>query len=163
MKLMLEQKNITDVVDFGPYYSYEHTEERYLINSLVNHFDNIIEKVNIICHSMGCNIGLILAKERASKINKAIFLSPELQKTSRRGKRIPKMRILHGLTPKNDFSIERPVNMGILSKLRLYKVFNQRRTLALQSLDIASQTRKFPFSFFLKTKLKLNLKIPKEL
>ena len=135
MKNRLENNGIPNVVDFGPYNVYENMEDEELISLLCENFDKLGDNTNIICHSMGCNLGLILAKERSSKIKKAVFLSPELQKTTRREKRVAKLRILHGLTPTNDFSVERPVNMGILAKLKLYKVFKQTQKLALESLD----------------------------
>lgn len=136
----LEREGVPNVIDFGPYYCYEKYEGEKLLSYLCNSFDNRTEgdDVNIICHSMGCNMGLILAKERSSQIKKAVFISPELRKSTRKEKQIADLRIKTGIAVKYDFSNEKKVKMGVFDKIKLYEVFKQTRKIALENLDSMS-------------------------
>lgn len=132
----LRGHGIHDNVDFGSYQSYQSLDDENLVQQLNDHFDDIssLEKVNLICHSMGCNVGLILARERSSQIGKAVFLSPELYSNSRLEKRRAKLRVYRGEFD-NDFSIAHHPKQGIFSSFQLYKVFKQTRKMAQESLD----------------------------
>lgn len=44
------------------------------------------EKVNLICHSMGCNFGYLIKRRENIDINKLIFVSPEFVSTTKKGK-----------------------------------------------------------------------------
>lgn len=120
-----------DVIDFGSYESYKHMSDENLIAKLNDNFNALAENddVNLICHSMGCNFGLILAREKASQIKRAVFLSPELQQSTRQEKQKAK-----NLKISYDRSIEQPVTMGIFDKISLFKVFGQTKELAKESL-----------------------------
>ncbi len=137
MEAALNKNGITNVMDFGPYTPYKNMSDEEIVKRLCEDFDSLAENsdVNIICHSMGCNIGLILAKKRCHQIKKAAFLSPELQKTTRQEKKVAKLMILNSTTAKHDISQEQPVNLGIFDKISLFNVFNQTRKLAIESLE----------------------------
>lgn len=49
-----------------------------------NNPDN--EKVNLICHSMGCNFGYLIKRRGNIDINKLIFVSPEFVSTTKKEK-----------------------------------------------------------------------------
>ena len=44
------------------------------------------EKVNLICHSMGCNFGYLIKRRGNIDINKLIFISPEFVSTTKKEK-----------------------------------------------------------------------------
>ncbi len=44
------------------------------------------EKVNLICHSMGCNFGYLIKRRENIDINKLIFVSPEFVSTTKKEK-----------------------------------------------------------------------------
>ena len=44
------------------------------------------EKVNLICHSMGCNFGYLIKRRGNMDINKLIFISPEFVSTTKKEK-----------------------------------------------------------------------------
>ena len=44
------------------------------------------EKVNLICHSMGCNFGYLIKRRENIDINKLIFVSPEFFSTKKKEK-----------------------------------------------------------------------------
>lgn len=44
------------------------------------------EKVNLICHSMGCNFGCLIKRRGNIDINKLIFVSPEFVSTTKKEK-----------------------------------------------------------------------------
>jgi len=152
MEKELNSYGINNIIDFGSYIKYTKKSDEELVQSICEDFDILTENnsTNIICHSMGCNIGLILAKEKAVQIKKAVFLSPELQKTTRQEKKIAKLRIIQGATnssfaavdcsgfygtkPTFDLSNEQPAKIGAFDKLSLFKVFNQTKRLAIESL-----------------------------
>lgn len=152
MRKTLIENGISDIIDFGSYNKYTNMSNIELIKLICENFEQLAGSydVNIICHSMGCNIGLILAKEKSDQIKKAIFLSPELQKTTRKEKKIAKLRIMHGVTdttiaedksefPKSkpiyDLTYEQPVKLGIFDKIALFKVFCQTKKIAIENLN----------------------------
>lgn len=49
------------------------------------------EKVNLICHSMGCNFGYLIKRRENIDINKLIFVSPEFVVQQKKKKK--KLRI----------------------------------------------------------------------
>ncbi len=137
MRTVLEEKGITDVLDFGMYQQYKNLSDDKLVNELCAQFDklSVDEDVNIICHSRGCNIGLILAKEKSSKIKHAVFMSPELQnagiidKISSLYYRFDKFTLSLHITVYDD-SIEESSESGLSDESDLYKLFIQTRSLA---------------------------------
>lgn len=44
------------------------------------------EKINLICHSMGCNFGYLIKRRENIDINKLIFVSPEFVSTTKKEK-----------------------------------------------------------------------------
>ena len=130
MKKVLADSGI-GVIDFGPYNLYQNMSDSKLVQSVCQHFDEVAGegRANIICQSMGCNIGLILAKERAGQIKKAVFMSPELQKASRTDKRIAKLR---DESINDDLMTQKQADISLFDKLKLYKVFKQTKKLALE-------------------------------
>lgn len=50
------------------------------------------EKVNLICHSMGCNFGYLIKRRGNIDINKLIFISPEFVSTTKKEKEEIKKR-----------------------------------------------------------------------
>ena len=87
------------------------------------------EEVNLICHSMGCNFGLILAKERSAKINSMVLLSPELQSPSKTETAVSKIRAAH-MPEYDNYNISKPEKIKFLQKLSLYNLFEQTKKIA---------------------------------
>lgn len=57
------------------------------IDDEVRRSNPIGQDVNIICHSMGCNLGILNA-EKSSKVKKMVLISPEFGEYSKKEKRI---------------------------------------------------------------------------
>lgn len=86
MKEKLEQSGVDDVTILKDLFHsrYEHISCEQITDEITECFDSHTngEISNLVCHGTGCNIGLILAKERASQIKTATFLSPKLESAS---------------------------------------------------------------------------------
>ena len=107
-------------------------------NSLKTEIDENIRKnnptmqnINLICHSMGCNIGAI-ATERSSKIKKLILISPEFGEYSLKEKsKLEEENLLPMLkTPFGEKTSK--INS---EKIRSLIVFNRTKPLATLSIE----------------------------
>lgn len=76
--------DVIPVIDDYANYSIKTIEksiEKFIENNNPNN-----EKVNLICHSMGCNFGYLIKRRWNIDINKLIFISPEFVSTTKKEK-----------------------------------------------------------------------------
>ena len=76
--------DVIPVIDDYANYSIKTIEksiEKFIENNNPNN-----EKVNLICHSMGCNFGYLIQRRENIDINKLIFVSPEFVSTTKKEK-----------------------------------------------------------------------------
>ena len=76
--------DVIPVIDDYANYSIKTIEksiEKFIENNNPNN-----EKVNLICHSMGCNFGYLIQRRGNIDINKLIFVSPEFVSTTKKEK-----------------------------------------------------------------------------
>ena len=76
--------DVIPVIDDYANYSIKTIEksiEKFIENNNPNN-----EKVNLICHSMGCNFGYLIKRRENIDINKLIFVSPEFVSTTKKEK-----------------------------------------------------------------------------
>ena len=78
MMEVMKMHGIKDLYDYGSYDTFKNSKGVKLEKELNDRFVEITngEKANIICHSSGCNLGLLLASYDSNAINKLILLSP---------------------------------------------------------------------------------------
>ena len=76
--------DVIPVIDDYSNYSIK-TIEQYIEKFIEENNPNN-EKVNLICHSMGCNFGYLIKRRGDIDINKLIFVSPEFVSTTKKEK-----------------------------------------------------------------------------
>lgn len=82
--------DVIPVIDDYANYSIKTIEksiEKFIENNNPNN-----EKVNLICHSMGCNFGYLIKKRGNININKLVLVSPEFISTTKKEKEEIKKR-----------------------------------------------------------------------
>ena len=76
--------DVIPVIDDYANYSIKTIEksiEKFIENNNPNN-----EKVNLICHSMGCNFGYLIERRGNININKLVLVSPEFISTTKKEK-----------------------------------------------------------------------------
>lgn len=94
-----------------------------------------MQNVNLICHSMGCNLG-VLAAEQSKKIKSLVLISPEFGKYSTKEKRKIEEANIHPTFQRQYGEKETRLSSD---KVRSIIVFNRTKpwaTLAIEKVDI---------------------------
>lgn len=94
-----------------------------------------MQNVNLICHSMGCNLG-VLAAEQSKKIKSLVLISPEFGEYSTKEKRKMEEANIHPTFQRQYGEKETKISSD---KIRLIIVFNRTKpwaTLAIEKVDI---------------------------
>ena len=76
--------DVIPVIDDYANYSIKTIEKS--IEKFIEQNNQNNEKVNLICHSMGCNFGYLIKRRENIDINKLIFVSPEFVSTTKKEK-----------------------------------------------------------------------------
>ena len=76
--------DVIPVIDDYTNYSIKTIEKS--IEKFIEQNNQNNEKVNLICHSMGCNFGYLIKRRENIDINKLIFVSPEFVSTTKKEK-----------------------------------------------------------------------------
>ena len=76
--------DVIPVIDDYANYSIKTIEKS--IEKFIEQNNQNNEKVNLICHSMGCNFGYLIKSRENININKLIFVSPEFVSTTKKEK-----------------------------------------------------------------------------
>ena len=105
------------------------------VNEQIRKKNPTMQNINLICHSMGCNLG-VLAAETSSTIKKMVLISPEFGEYSKKEKnQIQKARIIP--------SIHRPfgekskkVNKETFKSLIIFNQTKPWTTLAIERINI---------------------------
>ena len=82
--------DIIPVIDDYANYSIKTIEKS--IEKFIENNNPINEKVNLICHSMGCNFGYLIERRGNININKLVLVSPEFISTTKKEKEEIKKR-----------------------------------------------------------------------
>lgn len=94
-----------------------------------------MQNVNLICHSMGCNLG-VLAAEQSKKIKSLVLISPEFGEYSTKEKRKIEEANIHPTFQRQYGEKETKISS---EKIRSIIVFNRTKpwaTLAIEKVDI---------------------------
>ena len=94
-----------------------------------------MQNVNLICHSMGCNLG-VLAAEQSKKIKSLVLISPEFGEYSTKEKRKMEEANIHPTFQRQYGEKETKISSD---KIRSIIVFNRTKpwaTLAIERVDI---------------------------
>ena len=94
-----------------------------------------MQNVNLICHSMGCNLG-VLAAEQSKKIKGLVLISPEFGEYSTKEKRKMEEANIHHTFQRQYGEKETKISSD---KIRSIIVFNRTKpwaTLAIEKVDI---------------------------
>ena len=105
------------------------------INEKIRRANPTMQDINLICHSMGCNLG-VLAAEQSKKIKSLVLISPELGEYSTKEKRKIEEANIH-LTFQRQYG-EKETRLSS-NKIRSIIVFNRTKpwaTLTIEKVDI---------------------------
>lgn len=94
-----------------------------------------MQNVNLICHSMGCNLG-VLAAEQSKKIKSLVLISPEFGEYSTKEKRKMEEANIHPTFQRQYGEKETKISSD---KIRTIIVFNRTKpwaTLAIEKVEI---------------------------
>lgn len=75
----IETLNVVD--DYSKYMMYKKKDILDIIVEEINKNNVTNSPINLICHSMGCNFGILIPK-KLSSINKIVMISPEFKEVS---------------------------------------------------------------------------------
>lgn len=105
------------------------------VNEQVRRANPTMQNINLICHSMGCNLG-VLATEQSKKIKNLVLISPSFGEYSTKEKRKIENEKLHPSFQRRYGEKEVKMNSD---KIRSLIVFNRTKpwaTLAIEKIDI---------------------------
>ena len=91
--------------------------------------------INLICHSMGCNLG-ILAADKSKKINKIILISPEFGEYSPKEQEQIKYEKIHPNIQTAYGENQPQINSNMLKSLILFKKSKQLATATIEKINI---------------------------
>ena len=104
------------------------------INDKLIEVNPTMQDVNLICHSMGCNIGA-LATEKSNKIKKLILISPEFGEYSSKEKaKLEDKNIFP--TIQSEYGEKSKINLEKFRSLIVFKRTKPLATLAIERINI---------------------------
>lgn len=105
------------------------------VNEQIRKKNPTMQNINLICHSMGCNLG-VLAAEKSSTIKKMVLISPEFGEYSKKEKnQIQEARIIPSIH--RPFGEQRKkVNKETFKSLIIFNQTKPWTTLAIERINI---------------------------
>lgn len=127
IKTKFIKNDISSTFLIDDYTIYTNKSKEEIISDLCSKIDTT-DDINIVCHSMGCNFGILLAN-RLDNVKSIVFVSPEFEDVTREEKKLIEPSI-------NSEEVDYGNDISFLDKLKSIKLFLKSKKWIKDELDL---------------------------